>query len=233
MTEQTDYEGFTRIGPFFKTTINSNKRYIFAVCECKKCGEIVCKRKKDLNRSKSCGCGQHEREKLKIFNDTEVTEILQLAKEGMSATKISKIYHCSHKTIIKYLKKFDFTFVPRFDGQNNPRWQGVGDLSKTYFNRIEKGAKDRNLDFDIDIESMWNLFLQQDGKCALTGLDLLLGHHRKQTGSLDRIDSTMGYTKNNVQWIHKHVNIMKGNIPQDVFIEMCHQISKHNLLIAD
>lgn len=65
--------------------------------------------------------------------------------------------------------------------------------------------------------------------CNLTGLKLEFKTLKKQTASLDRIDSTKGYVEGNVQWIHKDINLMKNRLPQDYFISMCDLISRHTL----
>lgn len=63
---------------------------------------------------------------------------------------------------------------------------------------------------------MWELFLKQRGKCALTGEDLKLGYKNNQTASLDRIDNSIGYEKNNIQWVHKDINTkLKKYITED------------------
>jgi hypothetical protein len=49
------------------------------------------------------------------------------------------------------------------------------------------------------------------------------------TASLDRIDSSKGYIEGNLQWVHKNINMLKGNMLDNTFIEWCHKISKHQL----
>lgn len=93
---------------------------------------------------------------------------------------------------------------------------GQGDISSQYWNKIKQGAVKRGLEFNITGEYIWNLFLYQGKKCAITGVDLTLSsggskdRRRYQTASLDRIDSSRGYTEENVQWVHKYINRMKG-----------------------
>lgn len=48
------------------------------------------------------------------------------------------------------------------------------------------------------------------------------------TASVDRKDSTKGYLQDNIQILHKHVNIMKLNHTQDYFIDLCKRIAKNN-----
>ncbi len=48
------------------------------------------------------------------------------------------------------------------------------------------------------------------------------------TASLDRIDSSRGYTLDNIQWVHKDLNKMKTNYPNDYFIKMCKYVANNN-----
>jgi predicted DNA-binding transcriptional regulator AlpA len=114
--------------------------------------------------------------------------------------------------------------------RNEELWKGCGEISGSKWIQIIKGAESRNIPFEIDIEFGWKLFLQQDRKCALTKLPLNFCRNIKAatriepTASLDRIDSSKGYTEDNVQWVHKIVNVMKQDIPENIFISICQLI---------
>lgn len=115
--------------------------------------------------------------------------------------------------------------------EKHHRWKGCGDLYMGQFYNIRHGAKVRNLPFEITIEDAWQLFLKQNKKCALTGLDIKLSTgnlDKETTASLDRIDSTKGYTLENIQWVHTDINKMKMEFPQKYFIEMCKLVSSRN-----
>jgi hypothetical protein len=107
-------------------------------------------------------------------------------------------------------------------------WKGVGEISAVRFDLIKNRAKRIGLDFDLDLEFLWKKYLSQDKKCALTGKEIAFGKLKtdKWTASLDRIDSSKGYTKDNVQWVHIKINYMKSNLPQEEFIEWCNLVSK-------
>lgn len=45
--------------------------------------------------------------------------------------------------------------------------------------------------------------------------------------SLDRIDSSKGYVKNNLQWLHKDINIMKRHHSEKYFLELCQKITEY------
>ncbi len=98
---------------------------------------------------------------------------------------------------------------------------------------MQYGAKRRGLPFDLSIEAVWRLFLTQGRKCALSGWPIefaKLGnkHRNEGTASLDRIDSSQGYTLDNVQWVHKAVNMAKQGLTDAAFITLCRAISDYN-----
>jgi hypothetical protein len=124
-------------------------------------------------------------------------------------------------------------------GPNNHYWSGHGLISGTLFGKAKASATKRGMSFDVTIEEINDLFYRQDGKCALTGLDLKIKSSNKRSGqtsitaSLDRIDSCLGYTIDNVQWVHKDINMMKNKFDEDYFIEMCSLVSKNERRIND
>jgi hypothetical protein len=107
-------------------------------------------------------------------------------------------------------------------------WKGFGDIAKSHWSSIVTQAKYRNIEFDITIKYAWKLFLKQDKKCALTGEILILSPLKDKTASLDRIDNTKGYHKNNIQWIHKDINKLKGKLSEEKLIELCTKVYKYN-----
>lgn len=116
-------------------------------------------------------------------------------------------------------------------GKSSKNWKGYGDIGKFYVNRVKSNAKKRKIEFNITIEYMWELFLYQDKKCAITKLELKFdskSNNGDGTASLDRIDSSKGYVEGNVQWVHKDINFMKRNYDQDRFIKMCKLVAQNN-----
>ena len=105
-------------------------------------------------------------------------------------------------------------------------FRGIGNLSGAYMSSLRTGARTRGLTFAVTKEQLWDLFLTQNQKCALTGLPLVLCIRNKTDGtaSLDRRDSKLPYTIDNVQWVHKDINRMKQNISQPRFLLWCQRI---------
>lgn len=93
-----------------------------------------------------------------------------------------------------------------------------------------RNAGKRGIEVSITDDELYQIFLNQNGKCALSSVDISLTLSRTKnktaeiTASPDRIDSSKGYHVGNVQWIHKDINFMKSNMPEDEFIHWCELI---------
>jgi hypothetical protein len=85
------------------------------------------------------------------------------------------------------------------------------------------------LDWGLTIEDASILLAQQDGRCALSGICLVTsGDFKEITASIDRIDSSKGYTIDNVQLVHKDINMMKQAFEQSYFISLCQKVAGNN-----
>lgn len=131
------------------------------------------------------------------------------------------------KRFIRKLQKSCGCLHNRF-GENSPSWKGYKEISYTRWMDLVNNAKKRKLNIEITIEDIWNQYIKQDKKCALTDLDLYWNKNRKSesNASIDRIDSSKGYTKDNIQIVHKIINTMKMDAQQKDFINMCNLVTK-------
>lgn len=119
--------------------------------------------------------------------------------------------------------------------ETHPRWVGIGEIPGSYISSTKKSADVRGLAFNITKEQMWELFLKQNKKCALTGVDLQFQSRRSLrdgTASLDRIDSDKAYEIDNVQWVHKVVNSMKQDLKEVEFVNWCKLIVDKNYVAS-
>jgi hypothetical protein len=116
-------------------------------------------------------------------------------------------------------------------GKHHSQWNGCGDISGNWWNaRIDRWKYSTRIKLENTLtkEQAWDLFIKQNKKCALSGIDLVISNDRKlNNASIDRIDSSQGYHINNIQWVHKDVNFMKRTYNQDYFINLCKLIA-HN-----
>lgn len=106
------------------------------------------------------------------------------------------------------------------------------DISGGWWTRLEREAKLRNFAFEISKKDVWDLLIKQNNKCKLSGLKIKfykdINKPSLQTASVDRIDSSKGYTKDNIQIIHKMINVMKMHFSEKEFLSMCNLIAKFN-----
>lgn len=131
------------------------------------------------------------------------------------------------------LIKYKSCGCKKIEFQRKAIFKGVGDIYREFWKGYVCSAKQRNLKFQITMKYVWNLFLKQNKKCALTGEPLTFQTKSGKsdgTASLDRIDSTKGYIEGNVQWVHKNINMMKQEYPTQLFFEWCRKVVKHNKL---
>lgn len=105
-------------------------------------------------------------------------------------------------------------------------WKGRGELSAVRWNLIKNKAKKRGLEFSVSLDYLWGIYQKQGGLCALTGVPIDLGTFKDDYGmaSLDRIDSTGGYTEGNVQWVHRTVNFMKQSLSDAELVQWCRRV---------
>jgi len=96
----------------------------------------------------------------------------------------------------------------------------------TWFSVKQKSGISRGYVWELSIEDIWNLYITQDGVCALSGVPITWSAKGlTATASIDRIDSSEGYILENIQLVHKDINFMKQQYSQEYFIEMCKAVA--------
>ncbi len=137
--------------------------------------------------------------------------------------KFSRTGNCDSCIKKDYKKRYK-----KITGKQNIKFTGHEEIRGRFWTELKSRAKRRKIEFDIDIKYIWDLFVEQNKKCALSGIPIRFGradYRAETTASLDRIDSDKGYIKENIQWVHKAINIMKNDLPEDIFIGICSQVS--------
>lgn len=109
--------------------------------------------------------------------------------------------------------------------EDNPQWRGFGNVPGKMFSRCKRGAKNRDLEFSITIEDINAKFMSQNARCKLSDLPISF---KDNTASIDRIDSSKGYTVDNIQIVHKDINLMKNHFTESYFVEVCTLIAERN-----
>lgn len=207
---------------------------------CSACGQerVISAQSFERGKSKSCGCQKYINrpsglacKKTKSLIGEKFGKLTVVDCAGMKAKRVRWNCKCdcgNTKTVVGvYLTQGETASCgcDRYKtGAKNPLWEGYEEITGKMWSGIKNGAKVRNFEITVSIEEIWQKFLAQNRKCAITGLDLDMGLN----ASLDRINSAKGYTLENTQWVHRDVNVMKWDFDQNYFIQMCNLISKYN-----
>jgi hypothetical protein len=110
-------------------------------------------------------------------------------------------------------------------GKQNHHLKRGGKTSDEYssFREHLRRVRRRQHEYDItlsDLKTQWN---SQNGKCVYTNVTLQLKkcNNPVYMASLDRIDSSKGYIKGNIQWISTVMNYAKSTMSHEQTLEFC------------
>lgn len=113
------------------------------------------------------------------------------------------------------------------------------------WNYCKRRARDKGHDFDITVEDVKMMFERQNGRCNYTGRPLVIKSKRNNTrrfeskdlaragvrayhninkASVDRIDPSRGYVKDNVHLVCVHINYAKLDLSEEDFISLCRDV---------
>lgn len=110
--------------------------------------------------------------------------------------------------------------------QRNPSWTGYKDIPGKVLSRLKKGAEKRGLPFCLTLEEIWAAYQAQSGICRFSGVPLVWG----VDASVDRINSAKGYSYDNIQIVHKAINMLKRDMDDEQFIQWCKLIALNSSL---
>lgn len=102
----------------------------------------------------------------------------------------------------------------------------VGAVRVAWYNAFRTSALSRGLEWELTIEFVDALYEIQSGRCAFSGESIgwsIRGWDH--TASIDRIDNSKGYLPDNVQLVHKEINMMRGSLSAERFVDLCVQIA--------
>ena len=97
-------------------------------------------------------------------------------------------------------------------------------------NGAKRRATMKNLPFDLTLENLLLLFNKQNGKCAISNIDMTVNMRNGRSPfnlSLDQIIPSKGYTLDNIQFICMAVNQLKSDFDNDVIMAVCSGIINH------
>jgi len=92
---------------------------------------------------------------------------------------------------------------------------------------VKSRSKKKNLEFNLTIEYLKSIY-PKNNMCPLLNipLDWQSSHKHPNTPSLDRIDSSKGYIKGNVQWVSWRANQLMSNATPDELLMLAQNYKK-------
>lgn len=219
---QNNFMGFE----FIRKTDNRIRNKHCYICRCT-CGKEVTIPIQDLVYCTNLVC--------RCKPDLDIQDIIYMYLNNYTLRQIGNKYSRCPTTIKKILLRNNIelrnqTYYAKLG--LGLRSTGYKNITGTLWGHYRRGAKSRNLEFNISKEYAWNVFIQQNRQCALSGeslyFDTASTNCIRGNASLDRIDSSRGYVEGNVQWVTKQINISKMDIDNQDFINLCHKISNYN-----
>jgi len=91
----------------------------------------------------------------------------------------------------------------------------INNAAKLRLKGIKKRALDKGLEFDLELE---DIIYPEYCPILKIKLERNTNHFKGNSPSVDRKDSTKGYTKDNIQVISQKANIMKHNATEEELI---------------
>ena len=159
-------------------------------------------------------------EKLKIKWDNKDDEFLIINYKKYGPNFCAESLNITYNSVYHRAKKLGLTKKIK----NKVSYKNEN-ISHRLWNSLISGAERRQLEVSISKNDIWQLFLKQNKKCALSNRNLTL--HKDSdiiTASVDRIDSNKGYTIDNIQIVHKEINRSKQNMTDNNFFILCKDV---------
>lgn len=96
------------------------------------------------------------------------------------------------------------------------------------------GAQARGIIFAVTEDDVLQRFVEQQGKCALTGESMTLESgtridRARAALSIDRIESSRNYTIDNIHLVCRVINLMKSDMSLEEFGRWCSRMVLHGL----
>lgn len=175
-------------------------------------------------------CNRHGFRKSAKWDGDQWKLLVKMLDDGVSFDEISRHFGRGKKAIVHKLIKANL-----YDKYSEVKTWYNNERNSTTLNQIIKiklwASKYRSeqshnkFDYNLTEEFVVELYHRQAGKCYYSGKPLGFTKGDRDNLSIDRIDSSKGYTKENVVLCASCVNVMKNALTTKELIEYCHLIS--------
>lgn len=183
-------------------------------------------------------CSKCKKEKLKILfrknrnqcNDC-FNEVRRLSSKNKIIIETSLLKEYKHQWYLDNKKEISdkcklHYLVNRENRLRVAKENYYKNFSSNLIRSLRQRAKKFNLEFSLDKEFIEQLYNNQNGKCLITGVEFNFDKNkclsrRPFAPSIDRINSKLGYTKDNVRLICVAVNLSLNEFGDEVFDKIC------------
>jgi hypothetical protein len=98
--------------------------------------------------------------------------------------------------------------------------------ARVFLRNAKNSAVKRNQEFAITVDDIVDCWNSQLGVCAYSGRNMTLETGKLNAVSIERIDSKIGYTKENTILVCQAINRMKSDFSYDDFFELCKDVAQ-------
>lgn len=141
--------------------------------------------------------------------------------------KLIRKNYCSRQCAAKAVGTLLKYKGPKYDiSQHHENKKDEFTPFRQYLRKCIKRYKEVNITIE-DVKNQWD---SQNGICPYSGIKLQLKDSENiiYKPSIDRIDSSKGYIKGNIQFTSIAINFMKSNMSHEETITLCKFIALHN-----
>ena len=99
---------------------------------------------------------------------------------------------------------------------------------KVLYNQLKRGAEKRNIPFELTLNDLNDLSFPLTCPILEIELGFNTGSPKDNSYSIDRIDSSKGYTRDNIIVVSNRVNTIKSNASIDELIKIAEYYQQFN-----
>lgn len=178
-------------------------------CKCEACGVIANKRFRESNNKHICNSiidGKKKCYKCKTFKLTDEFSKNRNAPDGFS--KVCKKCYSNYESVKNGYSK-----------RSKNLKTDLKEYLKYKHNYFKHKSKIKNIHFDLDTDTIYELYKKQNGKCYYTGIQIVHNNGCPDYNSIsvERLNPNKGYTKDNIVLAAFNINSFKGMMDEDEF----------------
>ncbi len=143
-----------------------------------------------------------------------------------------RYYQANREKVLARTRQWKLDNPERYAQKMKNYHNSVDGRAKALFKAAQRRSLQRNYEFSIDLN--WINQQLRNGKCELTGIDFIFetrqnGHRNPYSPSLDRKDSSKGYTPENCRIILWALNMGFADWGREVYLDVARKLIEFDL----